>query len=192
MWIIFKVFAGFVTLLFLFYILVSWSWGMWDLVSSTRDWTRIPARECEVLTTGPLGKSEHWLFMANFLSEPLWHYLAPYADLEENIFYSFKIWVLYTSNLCPGSSHSTVSISPLLTPETTYSLSDLSLSCVFAYYLPPTRSSLKARFIFALFRHESPELQQDCNRYIVGDQETFCWISDSFRKPPYQLDNLDV
>ena len=37
MWTIFKVFAEFVTLLFLFYVLVFWLQGMWDLSSLTRD-----------------------------------------------------------------------------------------------------------------------------------------------------------
>ena len=39
MWTIFKVSIKFVTILFLFYVLVFWSWGIWDLSSPTRDWT---------------------------------------------------------------------------------------------------------------------------------------------------------
>ena len=42
MWTIFKVFIEFVTILFLFSILVSWLWGRWDLMSQTRDQTRTP------------------------------------------------------------------------------------------------------------------------------------------------------
>ena len=39
MWIIFKVFIEFVTILHLFYVLVFWPQGMWDLNSLTRDQT---------------------------------------------------------------------------------------------------------------------------------------------------------
>ena len=39
MWTIFKVFTEFVAILFLFYVLVFWPGGMWDLCSSTRDQT---------------------------------------------------------------------------------------------------------------------------------------------------------
>ena len=42
MWTIFKVFIEFVTILFLFYALVFWLWGMWDLTSPTRNWTCTP------------------------------------------------------------------------------------------------------------------------------------------------------
>ena len=42
MWTIFKVFIEFVTILLLFYVLVFWQRGMWDLSSPTRDQTRIP------------------------------------------------------------------------------------------------------------------------------------------------------
>ena len=38
----FKVFIEFVTILLLFYVLVFWPWGMWDLSSPTRDWTHTP------------------------------------------------------------------------------------------------------------------------------------------------------
>ena len=40
MWTIFKVFIEFVTILLLFYALVFWPQGMWDLSSLTRDRTR--------------------------------------------------------------------------------------------------------------------------------------------------------
>ena len=36
-----------------------WPWDMWELSSLTKDETRTPASEGEVLTTGLLGKS--WL-----------------------------------------------------------------------------------------------------------------------------------
>ena len=40
MWTIFKVFIEFVTILLLFYVLVFWPQGMWDLSSPTGDRTR--------------------------------------------------------------------------------------------------------------------------------------------------------
>ena len=42
MWAIFKVFIEFVTVLLLFWVLVFWSWGIWDLSSQTRDQTHTP------------------------------------------------------------------------------------------------------------------------------------------------------
>ena len=42
MWTIFKVFIELVTILLLFYALVFWLRGMWDLRSLTRDRTRTP------------------------------------------------------------------------------------------------------------------------------------------------------
>ena len=42
MWTIFKVFIEFVTILLLFYVLVFWPRGMWDLSSPTRNRTRTP------------------------------------------------------------------------------------------------------------------------------------------------------
>ena len=41
-WTIFKVFIEFVTILLLFYVLVFWLQGMWDLSSPTKDWTWLP------------------------------------------------------------------------------------------------------------------------------------------------------
>ena len=42
MWTIFTIFIEFVTILLLFYVLVFWSRGMWDLSSPTRDQTHTP------------------------------------------------------------------------------------------------------------------------------------------------------
>ena len=57
MWTIFKVFIEFVTILLLFYVLVFWMQGKWDLSSLTRDRTAPLALEDEVLTTELPGKS---------------------------------------------------------------------------------------------------------------------------------------
>ena len=58
-----KVFTEFVTILLTFYVLVFWPQGIWDLSSLTRDGTRTPALEGEVLTTGPAGKPQQSLFL---------------------------------------------------------------------------------------------------------------------------------
>ena len=42
MWTILKVFIEFVTILLLFYVLIFWPRGMWDLRSLTRDQTYTP------------------------------------------------------------------------------------------------------------------------------------------------------
>ena len=64
MWTAFKVFIEFVTILLLFYILLFWPWGTWDLSSLTRDQTRTSSLEGEVLTTGPPGRSPKRSFNA--------------------------------------------------------------------------------------------------------------------------------
>ena len=51
MWTIFKVFTEFVTILLLFYVLVFWPRGMWDLNSQPGISPTPPA--LKVLTTGP-------------------------------------------------------------------------------------------------------------------------------------------
>ena len=56
MWITFKVFIECVTTLLLFYILLFWPCGTWDLNSLTRDQTHTSSLEGEILTTGPPGK----------------------------------------------------------------------------------------------------------------------------------------
>ena len=46
----FEVFIEFVTILFLFYVLVTWLWGLWDITSSlTRNWTWTRCLEKESL-----------------------------------------------------------------------------------------------------------------------------------------------
>ena len=59
--IFFKVFIECVTTLFLFYVLVFWPQGMWDLCSPTRDQILTLAMEGEDLTTGQPGKSLYYL-----------------------------------------------------------------------------------------------------------------------------------
>ena len=66
-WNIFKVFIEFVTILILFYVLLFWPCGMWDLVSPSGDWTHILCSsvvESEVLATGPGGKSLSTLYQS--------------------------------------------------------------------------------------------------------------------------------
>ena len=57
MWAIFKVFIEFVTILLLFYVLVFWPWGTWDLNFLLRDRTHTPCSGRWSLTTRLPGKS---------------------------------------------------------------------------------------------------------------------------------------
>ena len=73
MWTIFKVFFEFITTLLLFYVLVFWPWGMWDLISLTRDQTHTPALEvkwkllsCPTLCD-PMGCTVHGILQARIL-----------------------------------------------------------------------------------------------------------------------------
>ena len=57
------IFIEFVIILLLFYVLVFWPQGMWDLTSPDQGLNpHPPALECEVLTTGPPGKSQEIFF----------------------------------------------------------------------------------------------------------------------------------
>ena len=66
MWTIFKVFIEFVTILLLFYVWVFWPWGMWDLISLTRDWIWTPALEGEFWTTEPQGNPLNFYFILEY------------------------------------------------------------------------------------------------------------------------------
>ena len=57
MWTAFKVFIEFATVLLLFYVLVFWPKGMWDLSSLTKNRACTPALGGEVLATGLPGNS---------------------------------------------------------------------------------------------------------------------------------------
>ena len=116
MWTIFKVFIEFVTILLLFYILVFWPWGMWDLSSPPRDQTRTPCIGRQSLThwtTREVPLSALWIYhpilswpLRSLLRNPLIAYLA-FPSLSD--FFSlaaFKILCLLTVILlCLGKDH---------------------------------------------------------------------------------------
>ena len=60
----FEIFIEFITILLLFYVLVFWLQGLWDLNFPTRDRSCTPALEGDVLTTGPAPPGE----VPNFIS----------------------------------------------------------------------------------------------------------------------------
>ena len=87
MWIIFKVFTEFATILFLFYVLCNffffWLQGMWDLSSPTRDRMQSPpALESEVLAHGLPGKSHY--YHAVLTSQAVWGH-APWPPSTNQI-----------------------------------------------------------------------------------------------------------
>ena len=90
---IFKVFIEFVTVLLLFYVLVFWPRGMWDLSSPNRDWTCTPC----------IGRrsSNHWTtrevpIYLTFLKNFSWQCCK---ILEEKIvwmiWYWYDIFIMY-------------------------------------------------------------------------------------------------
>ena len=87
MWTIFKVFIEFVTILLLFYVLVFWPQGMWDLSSRPGIEPASPALEGEVLTTGPPGESPFLPFLFNIV----WEVLASAIKEEKEIKGSSKM-----------------------------------------------------------------------------------------------------
>ena len=62
MWAIFKVFVEYVTILLLFYALVFWSQGIWDLSFLTGMEPSLCALEGEVLTTGQPENPFNYIF----------------------------------------------------------------------------------------------------------------------------------
>jgi len=68
-WTIFKVLIEFATILLLFYVLVFWTQGMWDLSSPQGIEPKPPALEGKVLPTGPPGKSLNISFSSKCLSK---------------------------------------------------------------------------------------------------------------------------
>ena len=68
-WTIFKVLIEFATILLLFYVLVFWTQGMWDLSSPQGIEPKPPALEGKVLTIGLLGKSLNISFLSKCLSK---------------------------------------------------------------------------------------------------------------------------
>ena len=82
MWTIFKVFIEFVTILLLFYILVFWPGGIWDLSSPTRDRTHTPC----------IGKRSlnHWIARDVLQSLNLIKHPGAQRDLHCFLFYNGK------------------------------------------------------------------------------------------------------
>ena len=62
MWIILKVFMEFVTILLLFYVMVFWPRGMWDLSPPTRDQTQTPCIDRQSLNHWTVNKILNWKF----------------------------------------------------------------------------------------------------------------------------------
>ena len=96
MWTIFKVFTEFVTILLLFYILVFWPQGMWDLSSLTRDWTS--CMKGEVLN--------RWIFRqvpGEIVLFPSWNFILLIHSIEFIINISWETSVQFSSvaQLCP-------------------------------------------------------------------------------------------
>ena len=94
MWTIFKVFIEFATILLLFSMFQFLARGMWGLSSLTRDQTRTPALEGEVLTSGQSGKSQSSLLFqtaftdrrlvkGNVSSSTQWHETIPHKTKKK-------------------------------------------------------------------------------------------------------------
>ena len=72
MWTIYKVLFEFVAILFLFYVLVFWPWGMWGL-SPTRNWTYTPCIGRQNLSHWTAKEVPKWIYVLNadFLNSSL-------------------------------------------------------------------------------------------------------------------------
>ena len=90
MWTIFKVFIEFITMLLLFYVLVSWPQGMWDLISLTGDWTS--CMKGEVLNC--------WIFRevpGEIVLFPSWNFILLIHSIEFIINISWETSVQFSS-----------------------------------------------------------------------------------------------
>ena len=65
----FELLQDYFCFMFVFFFLVFWLWGMWDLRSLARDWIHTLCIGKEVLTTGPLGEDPICLL---FISTATW------------------------------------------------------------------------------------------------------------------------
>ena len=109
MWTSFNVFIAVVTILLLFYVLVSWPWGTWDLNSLTSDRIQVSAALAigffsgvgegagGFLTTGPPGK-----FAISFYERPtLIPVFSKQKKSEENFrFYKKMLKMKIVSSIC--------------------------------------------------------------------------------------------
>ena len=94
MWTIFKVFTEFVTTLLLFYVLVFWPWGMWDLSSLTRDQRGPQKVKCQPLDLQ--GSPSTQSLPSALVSSP-WQDMVLEALSNVNVFISKCIvWYLLT------------------------------------------------------------------------------------------------
>ena len=98
MWTIFKVFIGFITILFLscFYVLVLWLWAMWDLISPTKDQTHISRTGRENLNHWATREIPICIFkkknMIPHMSDIIWYL-------------SLSVWLTLLSMLISKSTH---------------------------------------------------------------------------------------
>ena len=67
----FRVFIEFVTRLLLFYVLVFWPWGMWDLSSPPRDGTHIPCIRRQSLSPCTTREVPRWILEPFYTWLPL-------------------------------------------------------------------------------------------------------------------------
>ena len=84
MWTIFKVFIEFITITSLFYILVFWAQGMWDLSSMTRNWTHSPSIERWNL--------KHWTTREVPWFDLLRHFLSEQPKTGVSLLYYWKLF----------------------------------------------------------------------------------------------------
>ena len=111
MWIIFKVFIEFVTSLFLFYVLVFWLWGTWDIISLTRDetCTLCIGRQCLNHWTTRESSTKSW---SNTWTIPNLEYFLPVilsspSDIDSNVRFTekFSFQSFYLNFQLPNASY---------------------------------------------------------------------------------------
>ena len=108
-----SLFIEFVTLLFLFYVLVFWPWGMWDLSSPTRDQTCIPCIGRQSLN---LWTAREVPGLGLSVSAPsLWPLLTTEVESPHHCWRGWEFWL--TDTCLPGRCKSTsLPLSPPLLP----------------------------------------------------------------------------
>ena len=133
---IFKVFTEFVTIMLLFYVLVFWPWGMWDLSFQTRDWTHNPctgrwslnfwtAREVPpngvIFDLSPLPPSLNSspVSVKFYLLDDVSHISLPFLSILPNVTLNQNTSILHLedwTNLLTNPSTSTLAFFPSIFP----------------------------------------------------------------------------
>ena len=135
----------------LFYILVSWPWGMWDLSSLTRGWTHTTCIGRQSLNHWTAWEVSTWYFYSGYVDNffPLSHHISVGWDYYLHLFIHFCTYLYTSFSLSPLPWHSSMSLRFIHVPQ----IYPPYLSCVFLFGPSVLLTLLKTTLhhLFSLF-----------------------------------------